>query len=102
MNFIFHANGRGSVNVEHTCIDATVSLLLQCFAYRRLSVLIQIFTQLCEYVGTMEDYDNDGYVIDKGTEISVDPPTKYAFHFLYLSIYHNKDYSGALIIMRIS
>jgi len=50
----------------------------------------------------MEDYDNDGHVIDKGTEISVDPPTKYAFHFLYLSIYRNKDYSGALIRMRIS
>ena len=25
MNFVFNANGRLSANVEHTCIDATVS-----------------------------------------------------------------------------
>ena len=25
VNFIFSANGRASANVEHTCLDATVS-----------------------------------------------------------------------------
>ena len=48
---------------------------------------MQMFTQLCEYVGTMEDYDNDGHVIDNGTKISVDPPTKYVYAFHFLSIY---------------
>ena len=25
VNFVFHANGRACANVEHTCLDATVS-----------------------------------------------------------------------------
>ena len=35
MNFIFHANGRISGNVEHTGIDATVSCdgLYTCLLY---------------------------------------------------------------------
>ena len=35
-----------------------------------------MFTQLAEYAGTMEEYDKDGRVIDKGTPIIVEPPTK--------------------------
>jgi len=35
-----------------------------------------VTSQVWEYVGAMEEYDENGYLIDKGTEIIAKPPTK--------------------------
>ena len=37
---------------------------------------IQVTSQVWEYVGGMEEYDENGYVVNKGTEINVEPPAK--------------------------
>lgn len=33
-------------------------------------------SQVWEYINYMEEYDENGYLIDKGSEITVEPPTK--------------------------
>jgi len=37
-----------------------------------------VTSQIWEYVGHHEEYDEEGHIIDKGwSEIDVEPPTKY-------------------------
>lgn len=46
------------------------------YALGILYTCMQVTAQQWEYVGTMEEYDENGYVDNKGTEINVESPTK--------------------------
>ncbi|XP_065912529.1 carnitine O-palmitoyltransferase 1, liver isoform-like [Dysidea avara] len=64
INFVFSANGRSGINVEHTALDATV------------------ISQLLEYSSYIEEYDENGHIIDDGkSDIDVESPSKLYWYF---------------------